>query len=42
MMTCSLRESVVMSCDPMIRLMCLSGKALGLTQRTVFAHCNDH
>ena len=39
MTICNVRESVVMSCGLMIRLMHPYGKALlGLMQRTVFAH----
>ena len=34
-MTCTVRESVVWSCDLKTRLMCPSGKAHGLLQRTV-------
>ena len=38
MPTCSVRESVVMSCDTEIGLMRPSGRALGLMQRTISAY----
>ena len=38
MTTFNLRESVATSRDPVIRLMCPSGKALDLMRRTVVTH----